>query len=148
MLVSAGTRAIALSLGLLGTGACAEALPLASQLTQGPQTTVSPAGVDGTRYLAVETGRLTGARAVASRWRRTAHQVCDGDYQTLSDAGSTVRRGGVIRSRIHEGYIRCILPAGDEPDANGPSVADAKPTTPQPARARRRPRAVARNAGR
>jgi hypothetical protein len=97
------------------------------------QTVVSPPGVDGTRYLAVEGGPLASASALRSRWHVAARRVCGGEPITLSDASVSRRHGGVTRSRIHEGYIRCLLPDESEP-GTGPTVADASATPPRRAR--------------
>lgn len=105
------------------------------------QTMVSPAGEDGTRYLAVEGGPLSSPRTLRTRWNATARRVCQGDFQRLSDGGTTRRADGITRSRVHEGYIQCLLPGESEPgQPGGPTVEDAT-AKPSPGR---RPRLGAR----
>ncbi len=116
---------VVLALGCTGLTGCVEALPVLQHLARAPETTVSPAGEDGTRYIAVEGRRLTSPRTLRGRWNRTARETCAGEYQTLSDSGASRRQGGVVRSRIHEGYIRCLAPDGSEPSVEGPTVEDA-----------------------
>ncbi|MCA9649075.1 MAG: hypothetical protein H6712_15890 [Myxococcales bacterium] len=109
-------------------GGCARALPLLTQLARPDQTVVSPPGEDGTRYLAVEGGPLSTSRALRSRWNATARRVCEGEFQRLGDDGSARRAMGVTRSRVHEGYIQCLMPSEVEPGQPGaPTMADASP---------------------
>jgi hypothetical protein len=119
----------------LPLGGCASAWPIAARaLAPSEQTVVSPPGEDGTQYLAVEGGPLSSPAGLRSRWGAVARQVCRGDYLTLSEAGVARRQGGVTRRRVHEGYLRCLLPGEREPGA-GPTVADA--TQARPRRVRR-----------
>lgn len=127
-------------LGLVGLAAsgCGAVMPVfANALTHPDRTVVSPAGVDGTRYLAVESGPLTSPGALRTRWKATARQVCEGDYMRLSDASLSRQQAGVTRTRIHEGYVRCLLPGEQGPsDApSAPTMADAPPDSPANARA-------------
>jgi hypothetical protein len=130
--------------GLLGAGVLAAAaggcsaaaLPVLRELTRPDQTVVSPAGEDGTRYLAVEGGPLASPAGLRSRWGVAARQVCEGDFMKLSEYTASRRQSGITRSRIHEGYIRCLLPGEQEPGA-GPTMAEAE----APARSRRGRRA-------
>lgn len=123
----------------LAVGGCASAVPLLlSEAMRPDEVTISPAGEDGTRYLAVEGGPLSSARTLRTRWNATARKVCDGEFQRLSDAGTTRRADGITRSRIHEGFVQCLLPGDSEPGrAGGPDLADA---TAKPSPTRRRPR--------
>jgi len=122
-----------LTLTLLG--GCA-ALPLLRHVPKGDQTTISPADEDGTRYISVEGGPLSSARSLHTRWKNTARQACEGDYQLISESGSARRHNGIIRSRTHEGFIQCLLPDGSEPGApQAPTMAEA--TTPSPRLGRR-----------
>ncbi len=102
---------------------------MARELARPEQTVVSPPGEDGTRYLAVEGSPLASAGAVRNRWRTVARQVCDGDYMKLSEASLSRRAGGVTRTRVHEGYIRCLLEGESERGAapEAPTIADATP---------------------
>lgn len=122
-----------LALACLLAGGCAAAWPVVRELSRPEQTVVSPPGADGTRYLAVEGGPLASARALRSRWNVVARQVCEGEYIKLAETSLARRSGGSTRGRVHEGYLRCLLPGESEPGA-GPTVADA---TASPRRARR-----------
>lgn len=75
---------------------------------------VSPPGEDGTRYVAVRSGRRTRADALERKWTRVATQACEGDYVLMSDGSSEQRRAGVLTSRTHEGFVRCLMPAQAE----------------------------------
>lgn len=102
------------------------AKPLLATAIPSESTMVSPPGEDGTRYLSVEGGPLASPRALHTRWKATARRVCGGEYQELSAASLTRRQGGVTRARIHEGYVRCLLPDEAEPGGAGaPTMADA-----------------------
>jgi hypothetical protein len=96
------------------------------------QTVVSPAGEDGTRYLAVEGGPLASPAGLRSRWNAAARQVCGGEHTRLSEASGSRRQGGITRGRIYEGYIRCLLEPSEQ--GAGPTVADA--TAKRPTRSR------------
>jgi len=122
---------------VLLAGGCSHAWPVFRELTRPDQTVVSPPGDDGTRYLAVEGGRLSSPAALRSRWGVAARQVCEGEYIKLAESTALRRQGGTTRSRIHEGYIRCLLPDEREPAGAGPTVADAEARTTPPRRARR-----------
>lgn len=108
-------------------GGCAAAGPLLAELSRPDQTVVSPPGEDGTRYLAVESGPLIAPAALRTRWKATARRVCGGDYLRLSDGSASRREAGVTRRRIHEGYVRCLLPDESEPGGapSAPTVAEA-----------------------
>jgi hypothetical protein len=125
-----------LGAGLLCAGCTAAAWPVLRELTRPDQTVVSPPGEDGTRYLAVEGGRLSSPAALRSRWGVAARQVCEGEYIKLAESTALRRQGGTTRSRIHEGYIRCLMPEEHEPTRAGPTVveAEARPTPPRRAR--------------
>lgn len=135
-------RALSLTLACLAAGGCA-ALPVARELARPEQTVVSPPGEDGTRYLAVEGGALASPAAVRNRWHIVARQVCGGEYMKLSDASLSRRASGLTQTRVHEGYIRCVLPGESEPGATpkAPTAADATP----PAQPRARRANLARN---
>jgi hypothetical protein len=135
----------ALSLACL-MGGCA-AWPVLREVARPEQVVVSPPGEDGTRYLAVEGGGLASPSAVRSRWNVVARQVCGGELMKLSEASLSRRQGGLTRTRIHEGYIRCLLPDEAEPGSKpeAPTLADAN----APNRSRRARRAsLARTRGR
>lgn len=122
---------------LAATGGCAAAtLPVLRELARPDRTVVSPAGEDGTRYLAVEGGPLASPAGLRSRWGVVARQVCEGDFMKLAESTASRRQGGLTRSRIHEGYIRCLLPGEQEPGP-GPTVAEAQ-AAPEPSRRARR----------
>ena len=125
--------------GVLATtagGCTAAALPVLRELARPDQTVVSPAGEDGTRYLAVEGGPLASPAGLRSRWGVVARQVCEGDFMKLAEFTASRRQSGITRSRIHEGYIRCLLPDEREPGA-GPTIAEAE-AAPSSARRDRR----------
>lgn len=124
--------------GVLATAAsgCAAAWPVLRELARPDQTVVSPAGEDGTRYLAVEGGPLASPAGLRSRWGVVARQVCEGDFMKLAESTASRRQSGITRSRIHEGYIRCLLPDENEPGP-GPTVAEAE-AAPGPSRRDRR----------
>jgi hypothetical protein len=135
-----GLRVGLIAAGVLATaaGGCAAAtLPVLRELTRPDRTVVSPAGEDGTRYLAVEGGPLASPAGLRSRWGMAARQVCEGDFMKLAESTASRRQSGITRSRIHEGYIRCLLPDEQEPGP-GPTVAEAQAT---PASSRRDRRA-------
>lgn len=120
------------------------ALPLLPLATPTDRTEISPPGEDGTQYVMVEGGRLTSAKILERRWKTTVRQICDGDAMELSQSSYARRQGGIVRHRIHEGYVRCVLPSGSEPGAspNAPTAAEATAPKPsQPDRPRRRRRA-------
>lgn len=125
-----------LPLAGLALGGCAAWPWVLREVTKPEQTTVSPAGEDGTRYLAVEGGPLASPAALRSRWNAVARQVCGGEYTRISDASMARRHAGVTRGRIHEGFIQCLLETS-EPGA-GPTAEDA--TAKRPRRAPRRDR--------
>ena len=129
-----------LGLGVLVVlaGGCSHAWPVLRELARPEQTVVSPPGEDGTRYLAVEGGPLASPAALRSRWGVVARQVCEGEYIKLAESTASRRQGGTTRSRIHEGYIRCLLPDEREP-GDGPTVAEAEAdASPKPPRRARR----------
>lgn len=145
---SLGSRVTAAGLVALGLVAaapfasgCAAAWPVLRELSRPDRTIVSPPGEDGTQYLAVEGGPLASPAGLRSRFSVVARQVCEGEYLELMEPTTTSRRsGGVTRSRMHEGYIRCLLPGEREPGPGataGPTVADAETKPSPPRRARR-----------
>lgn len=75
---------------------------------------VSPPGEDGSRYVAVRSGRRTAAPALQRKWAAVANKACEGDYVLMSDGQSTQRAAGVVVARTHEGYVRCLMPAEAE----------------------------------
>ena len=75
---------------------------------------VSPPGEDGTRYVA---GRRTQVPALKRKWARVATKACEGDYQLMSEGTSESKRAGFVTSRMHEGFVRCMLPSEAEPDS-------------------------------
>lgn len=126
-----------LALACVLMGGCA-AWPVLREIARPEQTVVSPPGADGTRYLAVEGGGLASPAAVRTRWNVVARQVCAGEFMKLSEASLSRRQGGLTKTRIHEGYIRCLLPDEAEPGSKpqAPTLADAN--APAPARRGRR----------
>ncbi|MEM9457131.1 MAG: hypothetical protein AAGF11_23335 [Myxococcota bacterium] len=127
------------------------ALPLLPLAAPTDRTEISPPGEDGTQYVMVEGGRLTSAKLLERRWKSTVRQTCEGEAMELSQSSYARRQGGIVRSRIHEGYVRCVLPSEAEPGASprAPTAAEAtasKPTRPDRPRRRRRvePTAVGR----
>ncbi|MBL4684312.1 MAG: hypothetical protein JKY37_06965 [Nannocystaceae bacterium] len=72
---------------------------------------VSPPGEDGTRYVAISSGRRTAPATLKRKWTRVASAACDGDYVLMSEGQSAQRRAGVITGRTHEGFVRCLIPA-------------------------------------
>ncbi|MCA9712210.1 MAG: hypothetical protein KDK70_40615, partial [Myxococcales bacterium] len=88
---------------------CAAVPYLPQAMAPSERTEVSPPGEDGTRYVMVEGGRFTAPRTLKRRWAATVRQTCDGESMELSQASSVRRQGGIVRSRIHEGYVRCLL---------------------------------------
>lgn len=122
------------------------ALPLLPHLAHPDRTEVSPPGEDGTRYVMVEGGRFSSPRALERRWRATVRRTCDGESQEVSEAGYARRQGGIVRRRVHEGYVRCLLPDGAEPSTSpdAPTVADARASTPASGTPTRAPAAATR----
>lgn len=124
-----------LVVGPLASG-CAAAWPVLRELSRPDRTIVSPPGDDGTQYLAVEGGPLASPAGLRSRWAVVARQVCEGEYVKLMESTASRRSDGVTRSRVHEGYIRCLLPDEREPGA-GPTQAEAEAKPSSPRRGRR-----------
>lgn len=140
-LASLARTRLLVALGLVAAApfasGCAAAWPVLRELSRPDRTIVSPPGDDGTQYLAVEGGPLASPAGLRSRWKVVARQVCEGEYLELMEPTTSSRRsGGVTRSRVHEGYIRCLLPGEREPGA-GPTVAEAE-AKPAPRRRARR----------
>ena len=94
--------------------------------------TVSPPGEDGARYVGVRSGRSTGAVALKRRWTKTATQACEGEFIAVSDGASETRRAGVVVARMHEGFVRCLLPSEsqteDKSDAKARDAAERRTT--------------------
>lgn len=140
LLLAPLARTALLAFGLLVAGTlasgCAAAWPVLRELSRPDRTIVSPPGEDGTQYLAVEGGPLASPAGLRSRFSVVARQVCDGEYVKLMESTASRRSDGVTRSRVHEGYIRCLLPDEREPGA-GPTQAEAEAKPSAPRRARR-----------
>lgn len=81
------------------------------------------ASEDGSQYVRVDGGVLSTEAGLVREWKRTADKACDGDHMVLSDASFERKKAGIVVSRTHEGYVRCIV--GD-PDPS-PSKGDAPP---------------------
>lgn len=136
----------------LTTSGCA-AWPLLLQQAARPRpdtTTVSPAGEDGTRYVAVEGGRLTSDARLRSRWSSTSRRVCEGEFLEIARSSHTQRQAGVARRRVHEGFIRCVGAEPQEPSRSpsAPTMADAEGTETSRDRAAARGRRGSRILGR
>src|SRR5688500_3669229 len=67
------------------------------------------ASEDGSQYVRVDGGVLTTRDGLLREWKRAAEKACDGDYMVLSDAAFERKKAGVVVSRSHEGYVRCIV---------------------------------------
>jgi len=82
--------------------------------SQEDEVEVSPPGEDGTRYVAIRSGRQTAPRMLERKWTKLASEACQGDYMLMSDGASEQTRAGVVVARVHEGFVRCLLPEAAE----------------------------------
>lgn len=110
-----------------GCGTPWAALPAAVG-TQQRDAVATPTG-NGSHYVMVESGPRTPTRTLAKTWKRKATRTCKGEYVVLSERAATRNAGGLLASRIHEGYVRCLSPeAGvEEPDPKAAGERQADP---------------------
>ncbi len=100
-------------LALVGLSGCIS-LSLKRKPAPDDSVQVSPPGEDGTRYVAVRSGRRTPPASLERKWTRAATAACEGDYLLMSDGQSEQRKAGIITARTHEGFVRCLMPAQSE----------------------------------
>jgi hypothetical protein len=112
-------RALAL---LLLAGCALPPLLTSSRLAKTNEPIVA-AAEDGSQYVRVDGGVLSTEAGLVREWKRTADKACDGEHMVLSDASFERKKAGIVVSRTHEGYVRCIV--GD-PDPS-PSKRDSPP---------------------
>ena len=85
-----------------------------------PADTIVAASEDGSHYVRVEGGVLSSGAGLLREWKRAAEKTCEGEYMVLSDAAFERKKAGVVVSRSHEGYVRCIVGDPDPKDGAPP----------------------------
>lgn len=104
------TRPVVLLLAATGCAVppAAALAPVVAEMMSQDEVATMPTE-DGARYVMVSSDETTPAGTLRLRWKRLAHQACEGEYLVISESLAEAQRDGLTAQRTYEGFVRCAL---------------------------------------